>query len=64
MQSAIRPVLEIDTTVASQSSYMKVLASGGSFQGVFGKLIGWFRIALFRALPLHLTFSGERFAAA
>ena len=35
----------IDTTVASQSSYMKVFASSGSFQDVCGELIG---VGLFR----------------
>ena len=33
-------VPEIDTTVASQSSYMKVFASGGSLQDMYGELIG------------------------
>ena len=40
MRSAVGPVPEIDTTVASQSSDTKVLASGGSFQDACGKLIG------------------------
>ena len=39
MRSAVGPVPEIDTTVASQSSDTKVLASGGSFQDVCGELI-------------------------
>ena len=39
MRSVVRPVPETDTTVASQSS-PKVLASGGSFKGVYGELIG------------------------
>ena len=40
MRSAVGPVPEIDTTVASQSGYTKVLASGGSFQAICGQLIG------------------------
>ena len=40
MRSAVGPVPETDTTVASQSSYTKVFASGGSFQDVCGELIG------------------------
>ena len=40
MRSAVGPVPEIDTTVASQSSDTKVLASGGSFQDAGGELIG------------------------
>ena len=40
LRSAIRPNLENDTTVASQSSYTKVLASGGGVQDVCGELIG------------------------
>ena len=32
------PVPEIDTTVACQSSYTKVFASGGSFQDESGEL--------------------------
>ena len=38
MRSAIGPALETDTTVASQST--KVLASGGSFQAMYGELVG------------------------
>ena len=40
MRSAIGPVREADTTDASQSSYRKGLASGGSFQDECGVLIG------------------------
>ena len=40
LRSAVAPVPEIDTTVASQSSYTRVFASGGSFQDVCGELIG------------------------
>ena len=45
LRSAVGPVPETDTTVASQSSYMKVFASSGSFQDVCGELIG---VGLFR----------------
>ena len=38
-ERAIGLVPEIDTTVASQSSYTQVFPSGGSFQDVHGKLI-------------------------
>ena len=38
LRSAFVPVPEIDTTVACQSSYTKVFASGGSFQDVCGEL--------------------------
>ena len=40
MRSAIGPVPEIDTNIASQTSYTKVFASGGSFLDVCGELIG------------------------
>ena len=40
LQCAIGLVFDIDTTVACQSSYMKVFASGGNFQDVCGELIG------------------------
>ena len=39
LRSAIVPVSEIDITVASLSTYTKVLASGNSFQDVCGELI-------------------------
>ena len=39
LQSGVRPVPETDSTVASRSSYTKVLASGCSFQDVCGELI-------------------------
>ena len=39
MRSEVGPVPDSDTTVASQSSFMKVRASGGSFQDVCGELI-------------------------
>ena len=41
MLSAVGLVPEIDTTVASQSNYTKVFASGGrySFQNVCGEMI-------------------------
>ena len=38
--AVVGPVPEIDTTVASQSSYTKIFASVGSFQDVCGDLIG------------------------
>ena len=37
-------VPEIDTTVASQSSYMKVFTSNVSFQDVCGELIGMVQV--------------------
>ena len=41
MQSAVGPVPETDTTVASQSRYAQVFASGSSFQDAYrGELIG------------------------
>ena len=60
-RSAIGPVPEIDTTVACQSSYTKVFASGGSFQDVCGELIGVSQNRPVQRPPLSLTFCGERF---
>ena len=40
LRSAVIPVPEIDTSVACQSSYTKVFASGSSFQDVCGEFIG------------------------
>ena len=49
LQLAIGMVPEIDTTVVSQSSYMKVFTSGGSFQYIcVVSWSGWFRTTLFR----------------
>ena len=59
LRSAVAPVPEIDTTVASQSSYTKVFASGGTFQDVCGKLIGVGQNRPVQIPPLSLTFCGE-----
>ena len=40
MRTVVVPVPEVDTAVECQSSYTKVLASGGDFQDVYGELIG------------------------
>ena len=40
LRSAFVPVPEIDTTVTGQSSHTTAFASGGSFQVVYGELIG------------------------
>ena len=40
LRSAVEPVPETDFAVASQFSYMKVFASGGSFPDVCDELIG------------------------
>ena len=47
MRSAVGSVPETDTTVASQSSYLKVFAGSGSFQDVGGELIGVGQTTLF-----------------
>ena len=59
LRSAVTPIPNTDTTVACQSSYTKVFASGGSFQDVCGKLIG---VGQNRPVkrPLSLTFCGGR----
>ena len=56
-------VPEIDTTVACQSSYTKVFTSGGSFQDVFGELIGVGQNCPVQRPPLSLTFCGELFGS-
>ena len=61
LRSAVVPVPEIDTTVACQSSYTKVFASGGSFQDVCGELIGMGQNRPVQRPPLSLTFCGELF---
>ena len=62
MRSAVGPVPETDTTVASQSSYMKVFAYGGSFKDVCGELIGMGQNRPVQRPLLSLTFCGKRFA--
>ena len=57
--SAVVPVPEIDTTVACQSSYTQVFASGGSFPDVCGELIGVGQNRPVQRPPLSLTFCGE-----
>ena len=61
LRSAVGPVRETDTTVASQSSYTKVFASGGSFQDVCDELIGVGQNCPVERPPLSLTFCEERF---
>ena len=61
LRSAVVPVPEIDTTVACQSRYTMVFASGGSFQDVYGELIGVGQIRPIQRPPLSLTFCWERF---
>ena len=56
LRSTVVPVLEIDTTVACQSSYAKVFASGGSFQDVCGELIGVGQNRPVQRLPFSLIF--------
>ena len=63
MRSAVGPVPEFDTIVASQSSYTKAFASGGSFQDVCGELIGVDQDHPVQSPPfIWLTFCGKRFA--
>ena len=62
MRSAVGPVSETDTTDASQSSYAKIFASGGSFQDVCDELIGVGQNRPVQRPSLFLTFCGERFA--
>ena len=60
LRSAFVPVPVTDTTVACQSSYTKVFASGGS-QDVRGELTGVGQTRPVQRPPLSLTFRGERF---
>ena len=63
MRSGVGPVPETDTTVASQSCYSKVFASGGSFQDVCGELIGVDQDHPVQSPSfIWLTFCGKRFA--
>ena len=55
LRPAVVPVPEIDTTVACQSSYTKVFASGGSFQDVCGELIGVDQDRSVQRPPLSLS---------
>ena len=61
LRSAVVPAPKIDTTVACQSSYTEVFASGGSFQDVCGELIRVGQNHPVQRSPLSLTFCGERF---
>ena len=62
MRSSVGPVPETDTTVASQSSYTKVLSRGGSCQDVCGELIGVGQNRPVQRPPLSVTFCGDRYA--
>ena len=62
LRSAVGPVPETDTNVASQFSYTKVFPSGGSFQDVWGE---WIWVGQNRSVqrpPLSLTLCGQCFA--
>ena len=61
LRSAVAPVLEIDTTVACQSSYTKVFPSAGNVQDVHGELIGVGQNRSFSDLLYNLTFCGKLF---
>ena len=61
LRSAVIPVPEIDTSVACQSSYTKVFASGSSFQDVCGEFIGLSQNRPVQRPSLSLTFNGGRF---
>ena len=55
LRSTVVPVPETDATVASQSSYSKVFASGGSYQDVCGELVGVVQDRPAQSPPLILT---------
>ena len=62
LQTSIVPVPYIDTLVASQSSYTKVLASGGSFQDVCGELIGVVQDSPVQSLPFISIFHPRHYS--